>query len=132
MCCVVCSILAQLISRSSHGMISNKVRVRDSAWPATCIYTLRSGASEFGWGIRTGPRKRSEIHNWHRKWAPQRESEQDPRMLCMTKYGSRFGSHNGSRTDPSPKIRYRYCTKRQERPPRTILFAMRRGIAPPW
>ena len=32
---IVCSILAQLIWRSSHGVISNKVHVPNSAWPAT-------------------------------------------------------------------------------------------------
>ena len=32
------SIIAQLIWRSSHGVISNKVHVPDSAWPATSSY----------------------------------------------------------------------------------------------
>ena len=35
-CCFYCSsIIAQLISRSLHGAISNTVQVHDSAWPAT-------------------------------------------------------------------------------------------------
>ncbi|KAH8621194.1 hypothetical protein IG631_24137 [Alternaria alternata] len=33
MSCIVCSLLAELIQRSSHGVISNKVS--GSAWPAT-------------------------------------------------------------------------------------------------
>jgi hypothetical protein len=35
MCFIVYSILAQLIWRSSRGVISNRVHVSDSAWPAT-------------------------------------------------------------------------------------------------
>ena len=41
MLCIVFSILAQLICRSSHGVVSNKVHVPDSTWPAiTSHYDL--------------------------------------------------------------------------------------------
>jgi hypothetical protein len=39
MCFIVCSILAQFIWRSSHDVISNKVHVPSSAWPATIDFT---------------------------------------------------------------------------------------------
>ena len=41
------SILAQLIWRSSHGVISNKVHVPNSAWPAT--HPLRSHSVDEVW-----------------------------------------------------------------------------------
>jgi len=34
-CCIICSILAEHIWRSSDGVISNKVQILDSASPAT-------------------------------------------------------------------------------------------------
>jgi hypothetical protein len=37
---IVCSILAQLIRRSSHGVISDMVHVPDSAWPATACHII--------------------------------------------------------------------------------------------
>ena len=49
MCCIVCSILAQLTSGPSHGTISNKTHVHDSAWPAThgvVLYTLSQVSSQ--------------------------------------------------------------------------------------
>jgi hypothetical protein len=47
MCCIVFSILAHLIRRSSHGVISNKVHVPDSAWPATLISLTRWSSYQF-------------------------------------------------------------------------------------